>query len=513
MKNQILHTLFMMVFFPIFALAQNPGNLDQSFGDNGFVTIDIDGQGLLDRVSKLSQQPDGKTVFVGAIRNASGTQSDFLLGRINTNGNLDTAFGSNGTVTMDLGGDSESLSGIFIDNEQKILAVGTSDEIGLYKHVLLQFNENGNLNLTFGDNGMIYNSPIPSGSVLTSFAVDNEGNLFITGTGNGDLLIVKHAPNGIPDNTFGVSGSVTHDLGSTNESATKSIIQNDGKIIIAGNQLESSEDVLIVRLLPDGALDLSFNTIGWINLSLSEWVDRVTDIVLLPNGKLLAIGSVSEGIGLDYEIFALRLMPDGSYDNSFGTNGIARYDIGAGDDYASTVELQPDGKALIGGGINENNKIANEDFLVMRINEDGSLDQSFGNNGVVVTEISSSYERIIDMELQSDGMLVVAGTAKIGSSEDVALARYHTGLNISVPEVADQTEISVYPNPATETIMVKSESRMRSVELLDALGRSVLLHSVNANQLQLDLSKIPDGIYLLRASDGERVFTKKVVKE
>jgi uncharacterized delta-60 repeat protein len=489
MKNQILHTLFMMVFFPIFALAQNPGNLDQSFGDNGFVTIDIDGQGLLDRVSKLSQQPDGKTVFVGAIRNASGTQSDFLLGRINTNGNLDTAFGSNGTVTMDLGGDSESLSGIFIDNEQKILAVGTSDEIGFY------------------------NSPIPSGSVLTSFAVDNEGNLFITGTGNGDLLIVKHAPNGIPDNTFGVSGSVTHDLGSTNESATKSIIQNDGKIIIAGNQLESSEDVLIVRLLPDGALDLSFNTIGWINLSLSEWVDRVTDIVLLPNGKLLAIGSVSEGIGLDYEIFALRLMPDGSYDNSFGTNGIARYDIGAGDDYASTVELQPDGKALIGGGINENNKIANEDFLVMRINEDGSLDQSFGNNGVVVTEISSSYERIIDMELQSDGMLVVAGTAKIGSSEDVALARYHTGLNISVPEVADQTEISVYPNPATETIMVKSESRMRSVELLDALGRSVLLHSVNANQLQLDLSKIPDGIYLLRASDGERVFTKKVVKE
>jgi uncharacterized delta-60 repeat protein len=504
----------MTVFFPLFACAQNPGDLDQSFGDNGFATIDINGQGLLDRVSKLSHQPDGKTVFVGGVRNASGTQSDFLLGRITTSGDIDQSFGSQGTTITDIGS-QDGLSGLFVKESGQILSGGSSNEFGDYQFLLTQYNSDGSVDAGFGQGGTVQTDiPSTNGGVMTSFVSDLAGHFYAIGSASGDIAIVKYDTNGATDSNYGDMGIVLQDLGLI-EGASNCAIQQDGKLVICGTQAVSGnpEDAIVIRLLTDGSLDLSFNGIGWVDLSLSESIDRPTDIKLLPDGRLLVVGFVSEDQISDSEIFALRLMPDGSYDNSFGTNGIARYDIGAGDDYASTVVLQPDGKVLIGGGINENNTIANEDFLVMRINEDGSLDQSFGNNGVVVTEISSSYERIIDMELQSDGMLLVAGTAKIGSSEDIAFARYHTGLNISVPEVANQTEISVYPNPATETIMVKSESRISSVELLDALGRSVLLHSVNANQLQLDLSKIPDGIYLLRASDGKHTFTQKVVKE
>ncbi len=349
---------------------------------------------------------------------------------------------------------------------------------------------------------------------MTSFVSDMGGHFYAIGSASGDIAIVKYDTNGATDSNYGDMGIVLQDLGLI-EGASNCAIQQDGKPVICGTQAipGNPEDAIVSRLLTDGSLDLSFNGTGWVDLSLSESTDRPTDVVLLADGKIFVVGNTVNASSTAFEIFAVRLMPDGSYDNSFGTNGIARYDIGVGDDYAIAVVLQPDGKMIIGGGTNDNSTIANEDFLLLRINEDGSLDQSFGNNGIVVTEISSSYERIVDMELQSDGMLLVAGTAKIGSSEDIAFARYHTGLNISVPEVADQTEMSVYPNPATETMMVKSESRMTSVELLDALGRSVLVQTVNATQLQLDLSEIPSGIYLLRATDDKRILTKKVVKE
>lgn len=495
------------------AYAQQPGDLDESFGTDGFITIDVENQGLFDRVTQISLQSDGKIVFCGTVRNASGTQSDVLIGRIDTDGNLDAGFGTQGTSVIDLGGDSESLVGVTVEPDGKILAFGTSDQSGVYEHVLLRFAVGGNLDTGFGDNGTIFNSPIVTGSTLTSFAIDNEGNYVVTGTGNGDLLMVKHLPTGFPDNTFGTSGMVLHDLAAIDEVATRCVVQSDGKMIVAGSQVQSTEDALVARLLADGTLDQSFNVTGWRNLSLSEWIDRIVDIALLPDGKLLVVGNVSEAIGADYEIFALRLMPDGSYDNSFGTSGIARYDVGTGSDFANVVVLQPDGKYIIGGGFNNNSTTANEDFGLLRINENGSLDPTFGSNGIVTTEIGSSYERIVDMILQEDGKLIVVGTARVGSSEDIAIARYHTGLNISVPEVEPEQQLQVFPNPATDVLTVRSESNLKHLELLDALGRSVLSRTASASQLQLDISDLPTGIYLLRATDGQRVFSEQVVKE
>lgn len=305
---------------------------------------------------------------------------------------------------------------------------------------------------------------------------------------------------------------VLHDLGAIDETATHCVVQSDGKIVVAGNQLQTSENTLIARLLPDGTLDQSFNGTGWVNLSLSDWIDRVGDIALLPDGKLLVVGSISEAVGADYEIFAVRLMPDGSYDNSFGIFGVVRYDVGMGSDFANAIVLQPDGKYIIGGGFN-NNTTANEDFGLLRINDDGSLDLTFGSNGTVTTAISSSYERIVDMALQDDGKLIVAGTARIGASEDIAIARYHTGLNTSVSEAWSERQLLTFPNPATDVLTVRSEDNLKHMELLDAMGRSILTRTVSTAEVQLDFSGLPAGIYLLRATDGATVFNRRVVKE
>ncbi len=491
---------------------QPAGSLDIDFGMNGIYTNDIQNLGLRDQISQLSVQPDGKIIFVGGIRDAIGTEADLLIGRLNESGSSDPTFGDQGTTVTDIGG-VDGLVGLHVQPSGNILCAGTSNQSGPYEHAFAQYDPNGNLDPSFGTAGVVYNAPLATSSTLTAGLFESE-TIYATGTMNGDVLASEYNSDGSSVNSFGTSGSVSHDLGLI-ETITELALQDDGKIVLAGYQSESGnpEDALVCRLNADGSLDPSFNSIGWINLGLSPNLDRATDIVVDEDGRILVIGITVESATSSFEIFAVRLMPDGSYDSSFGTNGIARYDIGAGDDYANDVILQPDGKLIIGGGTNDDGTNLYENFCLIRLNDDGSLDQSFGNSGIVVTEISSSYERIIDMVLQDDGKLIVAGIAKIGSSEDIALARYHTGLNLSVNDRDEKPLFSVYPSPATGYLSISSKVKLQTIELTDALGKKVLTVKPNSNQMQLDIALLPSGIYLLRATDGQRLYTQKLVKE
>jgi uncharacterized delta-60 repeat protein len=503
--------LYFVQWFP--AYSQQPGDLDLTFGQDGLVTTDAGNLGLDDGANVIKQLSDGQLIIAGRTRTTGFPpyQSDLMLAKFLQNGTLAASFGQNGFVVSDLGGASEGFVDLYERDNGHILAAGTSNQVGIYEHLLMQFTEVGGLDVAFGDGGNVYNGQVTSGSVLTSLSVNQQDEFLVTGTANGDVMLAKYAPNGYAVDTFGTSGNVVFDFGHI-ESVTESAIQTDGKVILAGTQAESGnpEDAIVTRLHPNGDLDLTFNDSGWVDLALSSKNDRPTDLKVLSDGKIMIIGFTTNQAETAFEIFALRLMPDGTYDNSFGSNGVARYDIGSGDDYASAVVLQPDGKAIIGGTTSDGN---NSNFCLIRINEDGSLDPTFGNNGVVITEVSSDYDGIADIELQADGKLVVGGTARVGNNDDIALARYHTGLNTSVVEVADRAEISVYPNPATDFLSISAEVKLERIELIDALGRNVLSQAPNALQIQIDISSLPNGIYLLRATDGERMFSTQVMKQ
>ena len=492
--------------------AQQPGDLDLNFGTDGISTVDANSQGLDDGANMITVQSDGGLLVVGRIKTGTFvTESDMLIARYSTDGIVDPQFGQSGFTITDLGGEFESLFGIYEKPDGKILAGGSSNQSGNSQQTLIQYNENGLIDQNFGNNGVIYTSATLSSASITSMVSDSDGNVLTTGSGNGNILVVKFENNGTLYNSFGTSGVAIHDLGLI-ESGYEMLLQTDGKILVTGTQNESGnpENGIVVRLESDGSLDLTFNGTGWVDLALSENTDRSTDLALLPDGRILVTGIVPNASVTALEIFAVRLMPDGSYDNTFGTNGIARYDIGAGDDYANDVILQPDGKAIIGGYENDGN---DNNFCLIRINEDGTLDQTFGDNGVVITEVSTDNDRIASMALQPDGKLVVAGSARIGTNDDIALARYHTGLNLSVNDRDEKPLFSVYPSPATGYLSISSKVKLQTIELTDALGKKVLTVKPNSNQMQLDIALLPSGIYLLRATDGQRLYTQKVVKE
>jgi len=148
---------------------------------------------------------------------------------------------------------------------------------------------------------------------------------------------------------------------------------------------------------------------------------------LQPDGKIVAVGSTANNLGNIINTFVLRYLPDGSLDKSFGDNGLTIYKLKT-NAFLKSVVLQKDGKIITAGEAYDVTGTTVH-FLLERYNNDGTIDSTFGVNGYQITEMS--YGDVADAAiLQKNGKIVLAGGAydntKTGPSEDeVALARYN----------------------------------------------------------------------------------------
>lgn len=175
----------------------------------------------------------------------------------------------------------------------------------------------------------------------------------------------------------------------------------------------------------DGDLDPTFGNGGKVITDFSQQSDIAQGIAIQPDGKIVVVGD--SGVDLLRHSALARYNPDGSLDTTFGSGGRVLITLDAGGDLLDSVAIQPDGKIVVGGALNQNN--ANLAFLVARFNSNGTLDTSFGNGGRMVTTFGDASAQVNSLVLQPDGKILVAGQSGFGSySElnDFALARYKT---------------------------------------------------------------------------------------
>lgn len=214
---------------------------------------------------------------------------------------------------------------------------------------------------------------------------------------------------GTLDETFNDSGKVTTNFGSLFDEAKALAIQPDGKIILAGrfwNTTSSTYDILIARYNPNGSLDNTFDTDGFVTTSFTSWGEEAFAVALQPDGKIIA-GGLSNGYnGVPTSDFALvRYNPDGALDNTFSTDGIVESDFTL-EDGVYALALQTDGK-IIAGGYSRAGE--NYDFAIARYTIDGTLDNTFSNDGYVSVSIGNNYCFVHDIKVQNDGKIVVGG--------------------------------------------------------------------------------------------------------
>ena len=345
-----------------------------------------------------------------------------------TPGSLDPSFGTGGKVMTAVGVWDAYAYGLVRQPDGKLVVAGSSHNGYDTDFALARYNPNGSLDASFNGTGKVATAIGPSWDSANAVAVQPDGKLVAAGYANNgsnvDFALARYNPNGSLDTSFNGTGKVITPIGSANDEAYGLALQPDGKIVVAGRSFNGlNEDFALTRYNPNGSLDSSFNGTGKVTTAIGAGEDVAAALALQPDGKLVAVGrSYTTTGGYSQDLFALvRYNANGSLDAGFGSGGKVTTAIGNYDD-ANAVVLEPDGK-LVAAGITHGGSDWN--FGLARYNPNGSLDTSFNGTGKVATAIGSSTHGVVALALQPDGKLVAAGTSANGSNEDFAFARYN----------------------------------------------------------------------------------------
>jgi len=343
-----------------FAVARyNPdGSLDPTFGTGGKVTTNFTDDSL---AWAVVVQPDGKVVAVGDVR------EKFALARYNPDGSLDPTFGTGGKVVT---ANPESISffnqlqAVALQPDGKLVAAGQmARHTGDIDFVLLRYNPDGSLDPTFGGLGIVA-TDFAGFDAAQAVVLQPDGKLVAVGgasfnTSNGDFALARYNPDGSLDPTFGTGGRVTTDFAAGQDVARAAVLQPDGKLVAAGVASYSSAlcelgsqgsacDFALARYNPDGSLDPTFGTGGKVTTDFTGTYNKVFAVALQPDGKIVAVGDLRVG-GNNFDFALARYNPDGTLDPTFGAGGQVTTDFAGGEDVASGVALQPDGKLVAVG--------------------------------------------------------------------------------------------------------------------------------------------------------------------
>jgi uncharacterized delta-60 repeat protein len=388
-----------------------PGQLDTSFGQ-GTGAVQPDFGGVSEFANAVALQPDGKIVAAGTGTDPGGTTPRVLVARFNPQGTLDTSYGlgtgasrpnayagvgggvavqpdgkivaagtilfpsethflvarflspqgtpdntfgraQNGVAVANLGGKTENASAVALQPDGKIVVAGNGlDPGGVDRFLVERFNFDGTLDISYGLGTGASRPQFPGQQVGRAVAVQPDGKILVAGitisASTPHFMVARFLnPQGTSDPSFGSGGGATIQFGNQFEDLNAMALQPDGKIVLAGDVLVNGQlEFAVARLLSTGIPDNSFGQGGTALFDLGA--NAVADAAALqPDGKIIVVGTHQEASG-DRDIAAIRLLPAGTLDHTFGTAGESIVNLG-GDVQVHAMALQADGKIVIAG--------------------------------------------------------------------------------------------------------------------------------------------------------------------
>jgi uncharacterized delta-60 repeat protein len=222
---------------PVVLRFMTTGEIDPSFGNNGVATIPV-GEGACS-YDCLAIQPDGKIIAGGNYGNTL-LWYVLLLTRFNSDGSIDTTFGEDGSVKYSYGDVDDEAFDLGLTSDGSIVVAGfTATQTYNFSTLVMQFTSDGTLDTNFGSDGII---EFDQGNydVADALSILPDGKIVVAGTsGEGppnsyDMAIWKYNPDGSPDLSFDGDGFVQHEIENYYAMGYGLAIQNDGKILIAG---------------------------------------------------------------------------------------------------------------------------------------------------------------------------------------------------------------------------------------------------------------------------------------
>lgn len=496
--------LFSLAVSGVFGQA---GTLDNSFNTTGFVNNHSVGQ--QDVYNKIVVQPDGKIVAVGSnVEDNTGV----LFARYNTDGSLDNTFGTGGYVEFISGPATDRCYSLALQNDGKIVGVGSSTVQGSEHMVLWRLNSNGTFDDTFGNEGFLQPDYMYT-SRLYDVTIQPDGKIVAVGSWEGksniEFLVIRLYDDGGFDETFGFFPGIAHEFISFDESEAKAVkLLNDGSLLVAGSSYfeDDNSNLCLAKYTSTGYLDTTFgpNSQGFTGLIL-ENVTIGEDIALADDGDIVVAGSYNTNNSNTFSAIIAKFNTDGNNtDGGFGTNN--GYSL-LGTAGANALVIEDNNTIIFGM----------ENGLIGRVNPNGNSDLTFGNQGYLAA--IGNNGTIKSVALQSDGKLLAAGSA----NTNFLVARY-TNLVLGVVDfTANNAGISAYPNPVSNQLtldytLLKDE--VLSINLYDMQGKLVCNFASNkttAKGQHVETLTLPGnlaaGSYVLSLSNNTGNAAIQIVKQ
>lgn len=460
------HVLFLLlctvVYFMAPGLAAAAPKIDSSFGTNGILIRDF-GIGD-DEIYGLTVQEDGKIIAVGFVSN--GAVKNLAVARYLADGTPDVDFNNDGLFTRSLGiGNTIGRSVQLLPDGRMIIAGSVDDgEINL---VLLCLTAEGYVDTTFGEDGTVRLATTDREVLAADVEIDAAGNILVAGTiaevnGKTSAMFARLTIDGQPVEGFGVDGTAVIEQESSLR-VMDVIPLPDGRILAAGTiTREEIEQAGMIRLSPDGSLDLTFGNEGVAAVMPENWVSSVNALGMYDTETFYLAGYISLDDGK--KAFVAKVDSNGKRAESFAAEGIYLSEI-AGEHEAHAMSLAENGLILIAG---VTRTAQGEDVFMLTLDEKqlflengGTLSASAELTKIAVagTEVTSTpQEPVVEVSLDSaytvtdvasmddvgnaititpDGKIIAAGATYNGSNSDFVLLRYVVEENLvsQVPAV------------------------------------------------------------------------------
>jgi uncharacterized delta-60 repeat protein len=328
-------------------------------------------------------------------------------------GELDLTFDGDGKVTTT--GATVAMD-VALQTDGKIVVAGRrtpSGDPAFDDFAVVRYTASGALDTTFGGTGVVLTDVTTNrGDQAKAVAIQSDGKIIAAGhttnkrqspnchaSCNLEFALVRYNANGTLDSSFGSGGKVITNMGASDDTIQEIVIQPDGKIVAVG---QSSNRVALARYNSNGTLDSSFDSDGKLFMTgFAATNTQTPGIVLQPDGKIVLASSPG---------FA-RFNANVSLDTTFGTGGTVAIPVSIGG--LQGVALQADGSILViapdeSGG----------DSGVARFTSNGVLDTTFGTNGIVFNRVPDAAGMFpSDVTVQADGKILVTGRANVGDRE------------------------------------------------------------------------------------------------
>ncbi|MCJ8153336.1 T9SS type A sorting domain-containing protein [Chryseobacterium sp. SSA4.19] len=521
------------IFFTSFLFSVSLSNaqvLDTTFGTDGYNFTNP--STVWDRSGDIFVEQDNSMVILGNI----GPGAKRAMYKLNANGSTDSSFGSNGTTITQ---NQSSHFQILKLSNGKYLTIGSVGYMYNQNFFTERFNADGTLDTSFGDNGKV---AVNMGYPVTVETIDMaysavelpDGKIILCGWAEYNYpkkrsCLLKLNQDGTVDTTFGTNGKVyfTLNTGLSQERANgMNIFLWNNKLIVAGRGriTDTSEnpsginDMYVVRLNLNGTYDTTFGNNGKFIFNLGYYSDYGA-AVQDTNGNVYMTGWLSANS--TSQTWVAKISPDGQLVTDFGNNGIVKRKIvaTAHSEGPNTIVLGNNG-IYIGGNFYFPSAVSDYDWMYLsKFNFDGEPDLSFGTNGLFrLSGGNFIVRRMFGMKFDNNRRLIVTGDSNHSDRQFSAARILISNETLNISEISkNDLDLSFYPNPVSDYLYteLKNKESIDKIDLYTMEGR--ILNSLNykteGTRIKVDFQSVTAGNYLLKVKTDKKTRTIKIIKK